>query len=261
MSNEHTRITVMLVDDEENILGSLRRLLMDEDFDIVTALSGEEGLEKLKGLDQVGLIVSDQRMFGMNGAEFLGLSREIAPHALRILLTGYSDINATIDAINRGGAYRYISKPWDNDELLQAIRDSIAKYHRETETRRLNEIHDQQKQELEDWNEGLKKRLLQSTATVREQSLAISSLKDRTPLATLNRTFDNLFEVMGDRAAVHARTVSILVTDVARKMELDVESVARIRLAALLHDIGKLGSSAAALGKHLEDMSESESGE
>jgi response regulator RpfG family c-di-GMP phosphodiesterase len=251
----------MLVDDEENILLTLKRLLIDEDFDIVTALSGEEGLEKLAGLEHVGLIVSDQRMNGMNGAEFLRLSRELVPNALRILLTGYSDINATIDAINKGGAYRYISKPWNNDELLKTIRDSVTQYFREMEARKLNEIIDSQKQELESWNESLKKRLMQSTVTIREQNQAISSLKDKSPLEILNRTFDNLFEVMGDRGAVHARTVSILVTDVARKMELDAETVTRICLAALLHDIGKLGSVSSTLNKHLDCMSESESSE
>jgi response regulator RpfG family c-di-GMP phosphodiesterase len=261
MSEEQQRITVLLVDDEKNILLTLKRLLMDEDFDIITATSGEEGLEKLKEAEQVGLIVSDQRMNGMNGAEFLGLSRELAPHALRILLTGYSDLNATIDAINKGGACRYISKPWVDDELLQAIRDSVAQYLRGVEVRQLNEIVNQQKQELEDWNNGLKKRLLQSTATIREQSQVIRSLDEKSPLAILNRTFDNLFEIAGDHAAIHARTVSTLVADVARKIGLDVEAVTRVKLAALLHDIGKFGSLSLTLNKRLDDMSESESSE
>ena len=72
MADELQRITVLLVDDEENILKALRRLLLDEDFDIETATSGEVALQKLQTLDNVGLIVSDQRMPGMNGAEFLG---------------------------------------------------------------------------------------------------------------------------------------------------------------------------------------------
>jgi len=258
MSEEQTRITVLLVDDEQNILITLKRLLEDEGIYIETALSGEEGLEKLKELEQVGLIISDQRMYGMNGAEFLRLSREKAPHALRILLTGYSDNNATIEAINKGGAYRYISKPWDDDELIQNIRDSITQYLRESESRRLNEIIGRQKQELEEWNENLKKRLLQSTVTIREQSQTISSLDETSPLSILYRTFDNLFEILGDRGSVHARTVSTLVTDVVRKMELDTETVTCIRLAALLHDVGKLGSLSAGLDKQLNDMSESE---
>lgn len=261
MADDEHRITIMLVDDEENILRALQRLLMDEDFDIETATSGEAALEKLQTLENVGLIVSDQRMPGMSGAEFLGRSRELFPHAQRILLTGYSDINATIEAINKGGAGRYLSKPWDEDELIHVIRDSVELYRQGVEKRRLNEIINQQKEELEEWNDGLKKRLLQTTATIREQNQAIKKLDENTPVELLSRTFDSFFEVMGDRSAVHARTVSILVTDVARKMNLDAGTVAIFRLAALLHDAGKFGSHSHALHKQIEDMSESEAGD
>lgn len=103
MSDIQQAVTLLLVDDEEFILNSIKRLLMDEQLDVATATSGEAALELLRELQNVGLIISDQRMPGMNGAEFLGRSQEYAPHALRILLTGYSDINATIDAINKGG--------------------------------------------------------------------------------------------------------------------------------------------------------------
>ena len=261
MADEQQSVTVLLVDDEENILRALKRLLMDEDFDIETATSGEAGLEKLRSLENVGLIVSDQRMPGMNGAEFLGRSQEFAPFAQRILLTGYSDINATIEAINKGGAGRYISKPWDDEELTQSIRDAVALYLQGAEKRRLNEIIIQQKKEMEDWNDNLKKRLLQSTATIREQSQAIKSLDDKNPLTLIYRAFDGFYETMGDRNAIHARTVSTMVTDVARKMGLDADTVAVFRLAALLHDAGKSGSRAASLNKHMEEMSESEASE
>ncbi len=258
MNDSATAIQVLIVDDEENILRALQRLLMDEEFEVHAATSGEEGLAVLKELSNVGLIISDQRMPGMNGAEFLGRSQEYAPHAQRILLTGYSDINATIEAINKGGASRYISKPWDDDDLVKSVRDAIDIYITGQEKRRLNEIINQQKQELEEWNASLKKRLLQSTTTIREQSQAIRSLDEKTPAMLLSRVFDNFFEIMGDRNAVHARTVSILVTDVARKMGLDSDTVARFRLAALLHDVGKFGSLAATLHKHVDEMSESE---
>lgn len=258
MSDDQHRITVLLVDDEENILRALQRLLMDEDFDIETATSGEAALQKLQTLENVGLIVSDQRMPGMNGAEFLGRSREILPHAQRILLTGYSDINATIEAINKGGAGRYLSKPWDDDELVGAIRDAVELYRQDVEKRRLNDIIAHQKEELQAWNDGLKKRLLQTAATIREQSQTIKSLDESSPLEIISRTFDNFFEVMGNVNAVHARTVSILVTDVARKMNLDAETVAAFRLAALLHDAGKFCSFSLTLQKHQEEMSDSE---
>ena len=261
MENESKRITVLLVDDEENILRSLQRLLMDENFDVETAASGELALEKLQTLENVGLIVSDQRMPGINGAEFLGRSQEFAPYAQRILLTGYSDINATIEAINKGGAGRYISKPWDDEELVKAFRDAVELFVQGAEKRRLNEIIAQQKQEMVEWNEGLKKRLLQSAATMREQNQVIKSIDDKSPMALVHHAFDGFFEIMGERNAIHARTVSTLVTDVARKMALDADTVATLRLAALLHDAGKFGTLAAGLNKHLEEMSESEASE
>lgn len=261
MSDEQQDITVLLVDDEENILRALKRLLMDEEFTVETATSGESALKLLQTLKNVGLIVSDQRMLGMNGSEFLGLSQEYVPNAQRILLTGYSDINATIEAINKGGAGRYISKPWDDEELTQTIRDAVAMYKQGAEKRRLNEIISRQKQELEEWNDGLKRRLLQSTATIREQNQAIKSFDEKAPKSIINRAFDSFFEVMGDRNSTHARTVSSLVTDVARKMDLNPETVDSFRLAALLHDAGKFGSQAATLNKRMEEMSESEAGE
>lgn len=258
MADEEQLITVLLVDDEENILKSLQRLLMDEDFDILTATSGEAALLLLQSSENVGLIVSDQRMPGMNGAEFLGRSQEFAPNAQRMLLTGYSDMNATIEAINKGGAGRYLSKPWNDEELVTAIRNAVAIYRQGVETRRLNEIVNRQKGEMEEWNASLKKRLLQTTATIREQSLAIRNLDASVPVDLLSRTFDNFFEVMGERNGLHARSVSILVTDVARRMGLDAETVARFRLAALLHDAGKFGALSFSLHKHIEEMSESE---
>lgn len=258
MSDDQAPVTVLLVDDEENILRALQRLLMDEDYEVETATSGEAGLDKLRTLENVGLIVSDQRMPGMNGADFLGRSQEIAPFAQRILLTGYSDINATIDAINKGGASLYISKPWDDAELVAAIRAAIEQYLSGAEKRRLNDIISKQKQELEEWNDSLKKRLLKTTTTIREQSQALKSLDEHAPVVVVGRTFDNFFEVMGDRNATHARTVSTLVTDVARKMGLDSETVSNLRLAALLHDLGKFGTIALNLHKNIDEMSESE---
>ena len=129
MSDVPQRVTVMLVDDEENILHSLQRLLMDEDYDIVTATSGEAGIEKLKTLENVGLIVSDLRMPVMDGAEFLQRSRELFPDAQRVFLTGQSDVKAALAALTAGGARRYLSKPWDDIVLIAAIREQIELYH------------------------------------------------------------------------------------------------------------------------------------
>lgn len=101
---EHEPLSVLLVDDEENILKALQRLLMDEDdIEIVTATSGEEGLKLLPDLSGLGVIVSDQRMPGMQGSEFLARVQELYPETVRILLTGHATMEAAIHAVNAGG--------------------------------------------------------------------------------------------------------------------------------------------------------------
>jgi response regulator RpfG family c-di-GMP phosphodiesterase len=255
---EYEQVSVLLVDDEENILRSIQRLLMDEEgIEITIATSGEEGLKLIPDLANLGLIVSDQRMPGMNGAQFLAKACEISPDASRIILTGYADVTAAVDAINKGGAWRYLAKPWNDVELVQVIREGLGRYRTTIEKRRFNALALKQNLELEEWNRSLKQRVLQTAATIREQKQVIKTL-DKTPIDLISRTFDAFFEMAGDRDAVHARTVSAMVTDVARKIGLDAESVTTFRAAALLHDIGKFGCSEAGQHSRIEEMSESE---
>jgi response regulator RpfG family c-di-GMP phosphodiesterase len=126
---------VLFVDDEENVLRALKRLFIDNDtIEIFTACSGREGLEILKTAP-VSVIVSDQRMPEMNGAEFLEKASRQAPDSVRIVLTGYADINAAMDAVNKGGIYRYITKPWNDNEFILTVRDAIERYRLVTENK------------------------------------------------------------------------------------------------------------------------------
>ncbi|MCK5404869.1 MAG: response regulator, partial [Desulfobulbaceae bacterium] len=109
-----TEHTVLFVDDEKNILKALQRLFLDEEYAILTAESGKEALSLLDSGETPTVIVSDQRMPEMDGAEFLALAKERQPESIRMVLTGYADINAAVDAVNRGGIYRYIMKPWND---------------------------------------------------------------------------------------------------------------------------------------------------
>lgn len=118
---------VLLVDDEEYVLHALKRLLLDEDYEVLTGLSGREGLELLKN-NEVSVIVSDHRMPEMTGVDFLEKARLISPDTVRIILTGYADVTAAIDAINRGGAYKFITKPWDHDELIHVVSDAVKQH-------------------------------------------------------------------------------------------------------------------------------------
>jgi len=175
-------IRVLFVDDEENILRSIKRLFMEESYEVLTTNSGEKALELLKDGQDIGLIVSDQRMPGMLGADLLKQASEISPDTLRIILTGYTDINAAIDAINKGGAYQYITKPWKDDELIQIVRDAVYRYSLIRENKRLTEIVKRQNEELKQWNDQLQYRVQEQTIEIRESEQKFRKLFDEAPV-------------------------------------------------------------------------------
>jgi DNA-binding NtrC family response regulator len=119
---------ILLVDDEPEILFSLRGLLR-RDFEVHTAESGHEAIDILKQ-HPIHIIMTDQRMPDMTGVQLLHQVAEDYPQAIRIVFTGYADIKAVIDAVNEGHIYRYITKPWDPDELLSVLRQACAEFDR-----------------------------------------------------------------------------------------------------------------------------------
>jgi len=142
--------TVIAVDDEPNILQSLKRCFRHEPFRLLCAGSGAEGLKLIAETPHVAVILSDQRMPEMNGSEFLVRSRELAPDAIRVLLTGYNDMESTITAMNEGGATHYSvkQKPWEDAELLETVKECVWNYHQVMIDRRHQEIVNQKNAEL-----------------------------------------------------------------------------------------------------------------
>ncbi|MBL8520817.1 MAG: protein kinase [Betaproteobacteria bacterium] len=118
------RPKVLFLDDEERILGALQTLFRST-YEVLTATDGEAALELVRR-HRPSVIVSDQRMPGMPGVEFLRRAREIAPAAVRILLTGYSDLAAIVGSVNDGEVYRFISKPWSNQDIRQTLAEAVA---------------------------------------------------------------------------------------------------------------------------------------
>lgn len=139
--------TLLLVDDEENITSSLSRMLRRDGYRILRAGSGQEGLEVLSQ-NPVGVIVSDQRMPEMTGTEFLSKVRELYPDTIRIVLSGYTDLNSVTDAINRGAIYKFLTKPWEDDLLRANIEEAFRAYEMRMENIRLT-------QQLKDANDEL----------------------------------------------------------------------------------------------------------
>lgn len=137
MSAEEQTVKILIVDDDKGILQSLAHLLKDENFEVLTAESGAEGLEILKQSEGIGVIVSDQLMPGMSGIDFLCKAWDLAPDALRIMLTCYDSLNVEHEACYKAGAFRFITKPWRSEELLRALRDAVTTYMLILENRRL----------------------------------------------------------------------------------------------------------------------------
>ena len=132
---QETKPSILVVDDEEEILHSLRGLLRME-FDVHTAQSGADAIQILQQ-QPIHVVLSDQRMPEMAGVELLNQTQGERPSAIRVMFTGYSDIKAVIDAINKGRVFRYLTKPWDADELLAVIREASEEYDRVAERQRL----------------------------------------------------------------------------------------------------------------------------
>ncbi|MDD5176670.1 MAG: EAL domain-containing protein [Sterolibacterium sp.] len=150
--------TLLLVDDEANILSALKRLLRHDGYDILTALGAEQGLEQLAS-HPVDVIVSDQRMPGMSGVEFLRRVKTLHPETVRLVLSGYTDLQAVTDAINEGAIYKFLTKPWDDDILRANIAEAFRHKEMADENHRMHTELALANSQMEAVNEQLQKLL------------------------------------------------------------------------------------------------------
>lgn len=141
-------VTILCVDDEVNVLKSLKRLFLDEDYEVLTAESGREGLALLAQHEPVQVVISDYRMPEMDGVVFFKEVCERWPETVRIVLSGYADTAAVVAAINEGQVYKFIPKPWNDDELKVAIAKAVERYFLVKANNQLNEELRQANEEL-----------------------------------------------------------------------------------------------------------------
>lgn len=195
---------ILFVDDETANLRLLERLFRNS-YEVITAASGQEALELLSVHD-FALIISDQRMPGMTGIDFLKRAAEMRPQTVRIMLTGYTDASALVEAINSGVVYKYVTKPWVNEDLQQTVKRALQHY--------------------------------ETTKAQRQLQLQNERLQAR-----LKATRDSFIEVVADmldlkdpQSREHAQRVSRYATAIGERLNLDRPEMEQLSLTAFLHE-------------------------
>jgi response regulator RpfG family c-di-GMP phosphodiesterase len=256
--SEHT---ILLVDDEQSITRSLHRLFRKEKYRILTAASGQEGLKILETTDQpVSLVISDQRMPGMTGAQFLEKARLIAPDAIRFLLTGYSDVKDILDAVNKGEIHRYLTKPWNDDELIQQVRSALELFELQRENQRLNELTIRQNTELTALNQNLEMKIQERTEEILLKSNALEQANaslERGFIDTI-RLLSSLVETLNPNLGSYLNFVAQLSKRMGRILGLEKQDLDQIEIAGMLHDVGLLGLPRTLLQKNPDEMTDAE---
>ena len=255
--HELQQSTLLFVDDESNILSSLRRLFKPLGYKILIAESGKEGLEILE-TNSVDLIVSDMRMPEMSGAEFLAKAAKKWPDIIRILLTGYADITSTISAINEGKIYQYISKPWEDNDIKLNVQYALKQKALEKQRDQLLLLTKKQNDELQDLNVNLENKVKARTEELNQAMGMLESSHKELKKSYISsiKVFSNITEMRETKAAGHSRRVAEHARTMAIEVEMNSDDVQQVVFAALLHNIGKVGLPDAVTNTPLDSLSE-----
>lgn len=229
------KFSILFLDDEKAIVNSLYRLFRPEGYKLHRANRGEDALAILEA-EHIDLIISDMRMPEMDGAEFFSRVAETHPNTVRILLTGYADMESTIKAINEGKLDRYCTKPWNDDDIKMVVRQALETKHMRDEQKRLTALTQSQHDEIVALNASLEEKVKRRTA---ELEKATVELKEGFKASI--KVFTNLTELREPGNPGHNRRVAKRARQLANSMKLDSETTETVYFGALLHDLGKIG--------------------
>jgi len=233
---------VLIVDDDANVAAAIRRLLHPEGYDVRVADSGAAALAVLNEADPA-VIIADQRMPGMTGDQVLTEALRHRPDAYRISVTGYADLKAVQATINQGHVHHLLFKPWDDEHLLQVVREGVRRFELIRENRRLVEVTRQQKAELEQQNRTLAEQVQQRTAELQAQNRDLWHLRQRMAesLADMVNVLSALIEAGEPNVALHCKRVAELARRLGQQLHLDEVALRDLEFAARLHEIGQAG--------------------
>jgi putative nucleotidyltransferase with HDIG domain len=249
---------ILFVDDELNALSAFKRLFfIDNEVEVYTAKNGTEAL-KILGCNEIDLVVSDMRMPQLNGNDFLKYIKDKYPNIMRIMLTAYADIPTTLDAINKGEVYRFLTKPWNDQELKMTIMDALEFLELKKRNEELSKVIWSKNRELSVLNKSLGDKVRQRTAKLEE-------LNDQLRLVNevLRQNFDEVIHLLigtisllHKDLAAHSKRVAHLSRLLCDELGLDNDLKKVTSHAAFLHDIGLLGASDHIFAVELDKLDE-----
>ena len=237
----NTTANLLLVDDEPNVLKALKRLFRSEDYRLHLAKNGTEGLEVLKR-EPIDLIISDMRMPQMDGAEFLAKAAEQWPEAIRILLTGFADIESTIAAVNKGKIYSYCSKPWEDHELKTLVGHALEQKRLQDERQELFKIINRKNSELKDLNAHLEDKVEQRTAQLKKSLQCIDQAHNalKKQYTDSIKAFAKIIEMRPGIKSGRGKYIAEHARKVAHHMGMGDADARSVLYAGLLLQIGKM---------------------
>jgi len=218
---------LLIVDDEPNVLSSLKRQLRHEDYTIYSANSGKVGLDLLKGHD-IGVVVSDHMMPEMDGVTFLEHVKQQKPHVVRMLLTAYASLDNAIAAINRSQIFEYLKKPWSSEALKGAIARAFEHYNLIMENKRLQKLVQKQNEELRLINTNLEGLVDERTSQLKE------AVKEGIVMLAMAA------EAKDDDTGDHINRIQALTRDICKGIGMSAKESKQISFASIMHDVGKI---------------------
>lgn len=230
---------VLVIDDERNVLRAVERVLRRDGYEVLLADSGPAALKILAGT-LVAVIICDQRMPAMTGDEVLAKAAAMQPEAFRITLTGQADLSAARKLINAAGVNRYLCKPWNDEDLRQAVRAGVERCELARENCRLLRVTREQNLKLDAWNKELEQRVRQRTEELHRQNETLQTLQ-RELQKSLKDTVGilaGMLEAISPSLGTHCRRVARLACEIGQRLKVAPEELRDIEFSALLHDIG-----------------------
>ena len=227
----------MFVDDEPNILSSIKRLFFDQqDFLIYTAANAQEGINVL-AVKPVDVVVSDEKMPKVQGHQFIQYVKKTYPDVVRCILTGYADTESIIRAVNLGEVYRYLVKPWKDEELITVVR-------RAAEYGRMKKENSEMKESLRNQNKTLQTEVIKRTEYLEKALRTAKKIREEQ-----DKLLDGIVTILSDVIShfkpgigSYSKRVATSCDLIAGDLELEKDQMQRLHVAALLHEIGNAGN-------------------